>query len=145
MSLSDTCFDAIAELNRGFRRNLNRSYSIETMNKIASTILELADLAYTLNHTSRIAAGYEELYGVPKPVRLIAECVVIGDLIVGPDRYTADGAALEAVAQIAAMNPSIRSAIINAYNWQQSQAGIAELLRNADIISVTPIYQHITA
>ncbi len=143
MSLSDTCFEALIQLNTDFHRYLDWGYQTENMSKLASIILALTELAQTLQLEPRILAVYKETYGAPKSVRLIAECAAIGDLIADPVTHRVYEAGVETVASIASINPTIRDAIINAYNWQQSPAGIVERFRHADVINVEPVYRRI--
>jgi hypothetical protein len=143
MALSDTCFETLRRLTADFHRYIDWEYSTENMSKLVSTILELAELAYNLNHEPELAEAFVKIYGAPKPPKLIAECVVIGNLIADPSTSTFYEDGVATVASIASVNPRIRDAIINAYNWQQSPAGIAERFRSSDVVNVEPVYRRI--
>lgn len=143
MALSDTCFATISRLTTDFHRYIDWEYSAENMSKLVSAILELAELAYNLNHEPELAEAFAKIYGAPKPPKLIAECAVIGDLIADPSTYTVYEIGVKTVVDIATVNSKVRSAIINAYNWQQSPAGIVERFRHSDVINVEPVYRRI--
>lgn len=143
MALSDSCFETVSRLTTDFHRYIDWEYSTENMSKLVSAILELAELAYNLKHEPELAEAFAKIYGAPKPPKLIAECAVIGDLIADPSTSTFYEDGVATVASIASINPTIRDAIINAYNWQQSPAGIVERFRHPDVINVEPVYRRI--
>lgn len=70
MSLSDSCFDAITELNRAFHDSVDWQYSIEQLSKLASVMLELAELAYSIVQTPDFEMGYVKIHGAPKSIRV---------------------------------------------------------------------------
>ena len=141
MALSDTCFDAITELNRAFHDSVDWNYRIEHLSKLASAMLELAELAFDIVQTPDLEESYVMIHGAPKSIKLIAECYVVGELIADPNTHQVYKKAVEVVAQIAAVNPEICAAIVNGYKWQASQAGISEKLRMDDVISLEAIYR----
>lgn len=106
-------------------------------------MLDLASLAYSIEQTPEHQAEFEKVTGAPKPPRLIAECYVIGELLSDPDTNNVYDLAIDIVGEIATINADVRNAIINAYNWQQSSAGIVERFRSSDVINVEPVYRRI--
>ncbi len=143
MALSDTCFDAIADLKNDFHFYIGWRPYIGDLSKAASIMLDLASLAYSIEQTPELQAEFEKVTGASKPPRLIAECYVIGELLSDPETNIVYDLAVDIVGEIATINADVRSAIINAYNWQQSLAGIAERFRSSDVINVEPVYRRI--
>jgi hypothetical protein len=143
MSLSDSCFDAITDLTHAFHHYLDWNYGAEHMGKLASAILELAEIAYALNYEPEIAAAFKAVHGEHKPIKLIAECCIVADLIADPENHEVYQAAVTTVGLVAQINPRIRAAIVNAYYWQQSPAGVSEKLRMDNPISFEAVYRRI--
>lgn len=141
MSLSDYCFDAITELNSAFHDSVDSEYSIEHLSQLASVMLQLAELTYSIVQTPDLEAAYMRIHGAPKSIKLIAECCVLGELIADPNTHHVYDKAVQVVARIAAVNPYICAAIVNGYKWQTSPAGISEKLRMDDVISLEAVYR----
>jgi hypothetical protein len=143
MALPEICYESLAGLIEGFHAQLDADYTTETLSKLSSVILDLTELMFSLIYTSEMAEEFKKFHGADKPVKLRAEYTTIRSLMSNRLNHCAFEGGVAAVTKIASVNPAIRDAVLNAYNWEQSPAGISERLREEELISVEPVYQRI--
>ncbi len=145
MFLAEHTVEALDTMIEGFRENREYGYSDEDLSEYVSAILVLAKLKHELVFDHSADKEFAERHGAYKSWRLSAECYVVEQLTTDEELGTLNPTAVDVVARIAAINPTLRTAIKRAYKWRCSKAGISEALSDENPVSYRAIYDRISS